>query len=139
MVRFTSGTLRRAQVGFLSILLACTLAACGSVSVGSGTGGSGTSNPASGPGQSETNSPPEISGTPATSVIAGQGYAFVPTASDPDGDALVFSITNQPDWASFDAATGLLNGTPPPAAVGTDADITISVSDGQATVSLATF
>ncbi len=57
----------------------------------------------------------------------------------PDGDALTFSIANKPDWASFDAATGLLNGTPPPAAVGTNSDITISVSDGQATVSLAPF
>jgi hypothetical protein len=63
----------------------------------------------------------------------------VPTASDPDGDALTFTIANKPDWASFDAATGLLNGTPPPAAVGTNADITISVSDGQDTVSLAAF
>ena len=61
----------------------------------------------------------------------------MPTASDPDGDELTFSIANKPDWASFDAATGLLNGTPPPAAVGTNSDITISVSDGQATASLA--
>ena len=107
--------------------------------MGSGTGGSGTTSPASGPVPPESNSPPQISGTPTTSVIAGQGYAFLPTASDPDGDALTFSIANKPDWASFDAATGLINGTPPPAAVGTDANITLSVSDGQATVSLAPF
>ncbi len=130
---------RSLRVGVISVLIAIALAACGSVSVGSGTGGSGTTGPASGPTSSESNTPPQISGTPATSVIAGQGYAFVPTASDADGDALTFSIANKPDWASFDAATGLLNGTPPPAAVGTNSDITISVSDGQATVSLAPF
>ncbi len=139
MVQFGSDALRQLRVGAISVLIAIVVAACGSVSVGSGTGGSGTTNPASGPPPTESNSPPQISGTPATSVIAGQGYAFVPTASDPDGDALTFTIANKPDWASFDAATGLLNGTPPPAAVGTDADITISVSDGQNTVSLAAF
>ncbi len=128
--------LRVAAIGFLFALV---LSACGSVNVGSGTGGSGTTSPASGPTSTETNSPPQISGTPATSVIAGQGYAFLPTASDPDGDELTFSIANKPDWASFDAASGLLNGTPPPAAVGTSADITISVSDGQDTVSLDVF
>jgi hypothetical protein len=63
----------------------------------------------------------------------------LPSASDPDGDSLTFSIANKPDWASFDAATGLLNGTPPLAAVGTSSGITISVSDGQDTVSLAAF
>jgi hypothetical protein len=139
MVQFGSDAFRQLRVGVISVLIALVLSACGSVSVGSGTGSSGTTSPASGPVPTESNSPPQISGSAATSVIAGQGYAFLPTASDPDGDTLTFSIANKPDWASFDAASGLLNGTPPPAAVGTTSDITISVSDGQATVSLAPF
>ena len=58
------------------------------------------------------NNPPEISGTPSTSVAEGVGYHFTPTASDPDGDNLSFSILNQPTWASFSASTGTLSGTP---------------------------
>jgi large repetitive protein len=139
MVHIGPDAFRQLRVGAISVLAALLLTACGSVNVGSGGGSAGTSSPASGPTPPESNSPPQISGTPATTVIAGQGYAFLPTASDPDGDELTFSITNMPDWASFDAASGLLNGTPPLEAVGTSVAITISVSDGQSTVSLPAF
>ena len=83
------------------------------------------------------NNPPTISGTPATSVTAGQAYTFTPTAADSDGDTLTFSIANKPAWASFSTATGQLSGTP--ANVGTYANVTISVSDGKSTASLAAF
>jgi trimeric autotransporter adhesin len=83
------------------------------------------------------NRPPTISGTPATSVVVGASYAFTPTASDPDGQTLTFSIRNRPAWAAFDAATGRLQGSPPSA--GTFADVAISVSDGQVAVPLPSF
>jgi hypothetical protein len=51
---------------------------------------------------SSNNRPPTISGTPATSVVVGASYTFTPTASDPDGQALTFSIRNRPAWAVFD-------------------------------------
>jgi len=85
------------------------------------------------------NRPPTISGTPPTSVLQGTAYSFQPTAADPDGNALTFSIANRPAWATFDAATGRLSGTPGAANVGTTTGIVISVSDGAATVSLAAF
>ena len=85
------------------------------------------------------NSPPQISGTPATSVNEGENYSFTPTATDADGDSLTFSISAQPSWASFDTATGTLSGTPSPADVGVYADIVISVTDGQASASLPAF
>src|SRR5688572_13922307 len=86
------------------------------------------------------NRPPVISGVPMTSVEAGTAYTFVPTANDPDGDSLIFSITNRPSWAAFDTATGRLSGTPPTAAAGTSfSNIRISVSDGPNTVTLAAF
>jgi len=85
------------------------------------------------------NQPPVISGTPATTVTSGQNYSFTPTASDPDGQTLSFSITNKPSWASFNAASGALSGAPAAAAVGTYSNIVISVSDGAATVSLPPF
>jgi hypothetical protein len=85
------------------------------------------------------NSPPTISGTPATSVQPGQAYQFAPVASDVDGNALAYSIVNRPDWASFSTTTGQLSGTPAITQVGKYAKIAISVSDGKATTSLAAF
>jgi hypothetical protein len=85
------------------------------------------------------NTPPQISGMPATAVVAGQAYTFLPTASDPDHDTLVFSVTNKPSWASFSTTTGQLAGTPAKTNVGTFSNITISVSDGKANTSLPAF
>jgi hypothetical protein len=83
--------------------------------------------------------PPVIGGKPPTSVVAGSGYAFTPTASDPQGKALTFSVKNLPSWASFSSSTGKLSGTPASANVGTYGNIVISVSDGSSSASLAPF
>jgi hypothetical protein len=86
-----------------------------------------------------TNTPPTISGAPATSVVAGNAYEFVPQAVDPDGQTLAFSISGKPAWASFDTVTGRLSGTPAAGDVGSHGPITIAVTDGAASVSLAAF
>ncbi len=83
--------------------------------------------------------PPSISGTPASTVVAGQPYSFAPTANDQDGDALTYSVTNLPTWASFDATTGRVFGTPTSANVGHHDGVTISVSDGSSTSLLPPF
>ncbi|WP_462158959.1 Ig-like domain-containing protein [Pseudoalteromonas sp. GB56] len=85
------------------------------------------------------NQAPVISGTPASDVVAGQAYSFVPTASDPEDDALTFSIVNMPSWASFNTSTGALTGTPADADVGSFANIQISVSDGDLSAQLPAF
>ena len=85
------------------------------------------------------NNPPQISGIPSTSATVGQAYSFQPTASDPDGDTLTFSISNMPAWASFNAVTGRLSGTPVQGDIGAHDDIQISVSDGELASSLPTF
>ena len=85
------------------------------------------------------NRAPTITGTPATTVLAGSAYSFRPVASDPDGNTLTFSIQNQPSWATFSATTGQLTGTPTTANVGTTARITITVSDASLSASLASF
>jgi hypothetical protein len=85
------------------------------------------------------NGPPVISGTPLTSVTAGTAYAFQPTASDPDGNTLTFSVTNKPSWATFSTTTGQVQGTPASNDVGTYSDIVIGVSDGKATAQLPAF
>lgn len=82
---------------------------------------------------------PVISGTPDTSVLAGNSYRFQPTASDANGDSLTFKINGKPQWATFSSATGTLSGTPSVAYVGTYANIVISVSDGMKTTSLPAF
>ena len=86
-----------------------------------------------------TNHPPVISGTPPTSVGAGSAYSFQPTASDPDGDTLSYSIQNKPTWAAFSLSTGSLTGTPATTQVGTYSNILISVSDGTVSASLSPF
>src|SRR5512141_3168070 len=88
---------------------------------------------------SSSNTPPTISGTPATSVTSGQAYSFQPSASDPDQQTLGFGIANKPSWASFDSTTGRLSGTPASTSAGAYSNIVISVSDGLATASLPAF
>ena len=85
------------------------------------------------------NSPPTISGNPPTSVTAGNQYSFRPTASDVDGDTLTFSVSGQPIWASFNQTNGRLFGTPVDTDAGTYSNISITVSDGQASATLGPF
>ncbi len=95
------------------------------------TGNGGTKN--------EANQPPAITGDPAASILEGQLYEFMPSASDADGDKLEFSISRKPAWARFDKASGRLWGTPSAADVGNFTNIAISVSDGKASADLRAF
>jgi len=85
------------------------------------------------------NRAPVLSGMPAGSALTNQSYNFQPTASDADGNELVFSIDGKPAWANFDTATGRLSGSPTPGDAGTYNNIVISVSDETDTTSLGTF
>ncbi len=96
-------------------------------------------NVASEPAPNPVNQPPVISGTPSEVVTVGQAYSFRPTATDPDGQALTFSIANGPAWANFNSTTGRLSGTPTVAHIGQTSDIVISVTDGEASTSLPAF
>ena len=85
------------------------------------------------------NRAPTISGTPAATVTAGQAYSFTPTASDPDGNAMSFSIVNRPGWAAFNTGTGRISGTPTPAQAAEYVDIRITASDGMTSATLPAF
>lgn len=89
--------------------------------------------------QPSAGQPPTISGSPIGKVAVGEVYSFQPTAEDPDGQPLKFSITNKPRWAAFDASSGLLRGAPSSDDVGTFSSIRISVSDGGSTNSIGPF
>ena len=85
------------------------------------------------------NTPPTISGTPVLEIAVGFTYRFAPNANDPDSDSLTFSIENLPGWAAFNTTTGQLTGTPTSGDVGTYDNIVVSVSDGNASISLNRF
>jgi hypothetical protein len=85
------------------------------------------------------NEAPLISGSPQRVAVTSDAYLFRPSATDPDGDTLTFNIRNKPAWATFDPATGQLEGIPQFGDAGTYDGIEISVSDGAATASLPRF
>ena len=89
---------------------------------------------------SAVNDAPTITGVPPTTIAEDSVYSFTPTVTDIDaGDTKTFSITNQPSWATFSNSTGHLTGTPINANVGTTSNIVITVTDGTASTSLASF
>ena len=85
------------------------------------------------------NQAPSISGSPSANVLEGEFYEFLPKATDADGDTLEFSIARKPSWAQFDKASGRLWGTPGADDVGNFTNISIAVTDGQASARLAAF
>ncbi len=104
----------------VSALLGVILGACG-----------GSSEESNDP---PANQAPTITVAPTTSVLVGFPVTITPTASDPDGDALTFSVANKPNWLSFNSQNGVLTGTPAAGDVGIF-DVTITVSDGKAQAS----
>ena len=82
---------------------------------------------------------PSIAGSPPLSILQGDFLAFLPVASDADGDILTFWIANKPGWAYFDTSTGALYGLPSPEDVGLYSEIQIWVTDGEAWASLPAF
>jgi len=85
------------------------------------------------------NAAPTISGSPPESATAASVYFFRPTAADPEGAVLTFSVLNKPVWATFDTVTGRLRGTPAATDVGTYSNVTVRVTDGTNTTSLPPF
>jgi hypothetical protein len=80
------------------------------------------------------NRAPTISVTNSFDVLIGRVLTIRPTASDPDGDSLTYSVSSKPAWMSFSAQTGVLTGTPGAADVGIYNPV-IMVSDGKAQAS----
>ena len=55
-----------------------------------------------------SNSPPVITSAPVTGALSGGLYGYRVAASDPDGDALTFRLTEAPEGMTVDARTGLI-------------------------------
>ena len=122
--------------GILTAVMGVALAACGPDEA---TSSAPQAPPSNSPTQTPPNIAPTISGSPGASITAGTTYIFQANASDGDGDLLTFSAAGLPAWATLNAQTGVLSGTPAESDVGTTPDIVISVSDGEASASLPAF
>jgi putative Ig domain-containing protein/fibronectin type III domain protein len=121
----------------LSVLLSAGLLLTG---CGNGVGVSPASSTATAAGvpSPPAASPVALTGTPATSITAGQNYVFQPTVSAGAG-TVTFQIQGKPSWAAFNATTGALTGTPAAANEGTSGSITISGSNGSSSASIGPF
>jgi photosystem II stability/assembly factor-like uncharacterized protein len=78
---------------------------------------------------------PVISGVPGGTAKVGYYYIFTPTSSN----ATSFSVVNKPTWATFDAASGTLYGTPGNTNVGNFSAVVISANNSTGSASLPAF
>ncbi|MDH0446777.1 putative Ig domain-containing protein [Shewanella sp. GD04112] len=86
------------------------------------TNSAGTSSASTASNTVKPNGAPVISGTPTLTVNQGVSYSYTLVATDSDvGDSLTLSAVTLPSWLSFNAATGVLSGTPTNANVGNHA------------------
>ncbi len=87
----------------------------------------------------QPNRAPTISGTPPSSVNINTQYSFTPTASDPDGNPISFTVSGLPAWANLTTSTGRISGTPGAGDVGNYTGIRITVTDGSLSSVLGPF
>ena len=78
-----------------------------------------------------TNDAPTFTSTPVLSVTDGNQYSYTVVVQDvdPGPDTLTLSAPTLPGWLSFDAATGVLSGTPASVDIGNH-PVVIRVNDG---------
>lgn len=76
------------------------------------------------------NAAPVVTSTSVDTATEGAAYSYTFAATDADGDTLVMSAITLPSWLTFDAATGILTGTPATANVGAN-PVVLSVTDGE--------
>ena len=76
------------------------------------------------------NNPPVLSPVGNKSVNEGQALSFTISATDPDGDTLIYTTNNLPSGASFNGNTKTFAWTPTNNQAGTYSNITFQVSDG---------
>lgn len=84
------------------------------------------------------NDSPEITSTPGVTVEEGTNYSYTITVADVDaGDAITISAT-KPDWLTFSwtagSKTASISGIAPHTAIGATNSVSLSVTDGHATV-----
>ncbi len=87
----------------------------------------------------DPNDPPVITSNPAsTQATELAPYTYPVTASDPDGDAVSFSLMKSPAGMAIGAGSGLVEWTPAPGQAGTY-NVWIRAEDGKGGVDIQTF
>jgi len=81
---------------------------------------------------------PAITSTPSTTATQGSRYTYAVTASDPDGDALTFSLDVAPAGMSLDPVSGLVDWTPGSTQVG-EQTVTVRATDPGGLFALQSF
>ena len=76
------------------------------------------------------NKPPRIISTPITTATENVLYKYDVDATDPDGDALTYSLTTKPAGMSINANTGLISWTPSSSQIGNN-NVVVRVSDNK--------
>jgi Putative Ig domain len=84
-----------------------------------------------------TNTPPTIASTPITKGAANQAYAYQVAATDPENDALRFSLGKRPQGMAIDVS-GKISWTPQGAQVGTHT-VEVQVTDSQGATTTQTY
>ena len=79
----------------------------------------------------DMNRPPVLDPIGAKTVNEGDLLEFAITAADPDGDSLVYSASNLPAGASFNASTRIFSWYPVSGQAGIYSDVHFEVSDGE--------
>lgn len=120
----------RTSTGWVSAFLPLVpLAFCASCGGGGSSSSSATQSSTAPSPASAANAAPSIAAVDNEYARVGQSFDLLPNARDPEGDALNFSAINLPPWASIDARSGRLTGTPGPDDQGVYESITITVAD----------
>ncbi|MEX2214855.1 MAG: putative Ig domain-containing protein [Phycisphaeraceae bacterium] len=78
----------------------------------------------------QLNGDPSIISTPPNEVIAGDDFAYVVAAVDPDGDVLSFELLTAPDGMTIDSGSGAIEYAPESGDVGQH-DVLVRVTDGR--------
>ncbi len=74
------------------------------------------------------NSAPQITSAPVTGATVGVAYTYGVVATDPNGDALTYSLTQSPSGMTIGATSGAIGWTPGAGQAGTQA-VTVRVAD----------
>ncbi len=79
-----------------------------------------------------TNRPPVLTAIGSKAIAEGALLEFILSATDPDGDPLIYSASNLPSGAAFDAATKTFTWTPDYTQSGAYNSVHFEVTDGTA-------
>jgi len=85
------------------------------------------------------NEAPTILAAAIDDAKVGESFDYQPVVADAEHDALHFTATNLPAWASLDPTSGRISGMPSANDVGTYVSVTIHVADGTHVVTAAPF